>query len=404
MGRTGNRMGRRLTGVWVTGLAVALSLGGCFSGGQSEWHEENEESPYQQLKEGLEDYEESQDDFYKALEQDRQAYVAQRAGELGLSLDDPNIQRLMEPVDWTTYRSQASAEDTTLTQLAPSAPQEASQAALPAPDASMWWRESLTDEGKALYDQWYPFLRDGYQQLHVDMGYIGHEQLFTDVWEAIQCDHPELFWISLRGYDWTVHYYDDPSLGSEISHGFACPVEDIPRLRDEIDASIARFRGFVGNDTEPSHVATRAAIWLSNRLTYEQNPQDQCVLSSLLSDKTVCAGYGMAYRMLLSAYGIPCISVVGAVDTGSGIADGESHLWNAVWIDGEWHCVDVTFIDQDTGAGGYDWKYLMFSTEDYETRTIDGPANAVPTTASVAMTRWARDNAGALEQECMAWL
>ena len=59
---------------------------------------------------------------------------------------------------------------------------------------------------------------------------------------------------------------------------------------------------------------------------------------SLLYGTSVCNGYAEAMELLLMCSGIDTYMVVGT-------ADGESHAWNIVKLNGEWYHVDVTWDD-----------------------------------------------------------
>lgn len=375
----------RQTVVPAIALMLSLSMSGCLSIGSSDdsdYGEDNSKpSKIAEIDESFQKFQDSQDDFYDALEQDRQDYIVQRAGELGISLDDPIVEKLLQPIDYSTYTSVAPVHDPAVESLTTNIDQaSAPEPTVPvaeAPNTSFFWKEGLTAEEQALYDQWYGYLREGYQKIHLDMCYVGHEESFRRTWEAIVCDHPELFWIDTTDSDWHIWYYDDPALGSDLEHRFSCDPNDIPRIATEIDGVVRQFHDFVGADKEPSHVMTRALVWLSHRLTYDHDygPQNQCVTSALLSDRTVCAGYGMAYKMLVNSYGIPCIVSIGYAGDSAPSPDGEQsrHLWDVVWIDGKWTCVDVTWADDD--EAGYSWKYLAFAEDENQQRDVIAPDN-----------------------------
>lgn len=70
----------------------------------------------------------------------------------------------------------------------------------------------------------------------------------------------------------------------------------------------------------------------------EQEEQSYTAAGALLQGKAVCNGYAEAMELLLLCSNIETYMVVGA-------ADGVSHAWNIVKIDGEWYHVDVTWDD-----------------------------------------------------------
>jgi hypothetical protein len=61
----------------------------------------------------------------------------------------------------------------------------------------------------------------------------------------------------------------------------------------------------------------------------------------LISKKAVCSGYAYAYRLLMKAYGIPCI----VVDSYS-----MNHAWNMIQLNGKWYHVDCTWDDPDSST------------------------------------------------------
>lgn len=329
--------------------------------------------------------------------------MKQRAGELGIPLDDPVVEKLLEPVDSQTYQSVVPIHDSAVESIMDNTTISQDTTQVEKPNVATYWRDGLPDEGKAIYDTWYGYLKEGYQQIHLDVPYVGNEQLLSNTWEAVKYDHPELFWVDQgtdpntgeATSDYTVHYYNDPSKGMDITHHFVCPIEEIPNLAAQIDDAIRQFRSFVGNETNPRQIAIKAAVWLSNRLEYDYSygNLDQCLLSSLLSDKTVCTGYGAAYKTLLASYDIPCISVVGyAKPTNS-----SRHMWNAVWVDGKWSSVDVTWLDDD--GIGYGWEYFMFAKDENESRNVIGPINIPATEAIEDIRASGRKQEKALDME-----
>ncbi len=76
----------------------------------------------------------------------------------------------------------------------------------------------------------------------------------------------------------------------------------------------------------------------------------------------VCRGYAEAFKLLMDELEIPC-------DIESGYADGISHAWNNVKIDGEWYQIDVTYDDplsNDNASGdkaNLRYDYFLITNE-----------------------------------------
>ncbi len=82
----------------------------------------------------------------------------------------------------------------------------------------------------------------------------------------------------------------------------------------------------------------------------------------LLNQRAVCDGYADAFLILMRLNDIECITVTGN-------ADGESHAWNQVKVDGSWYNVDVTWDDPisvDSSGKRVDvirYNYFMINDE-----------------------------------------
>lgn len=79
--------------------------------------------------------------------------------------------------------------------------------------------------------------------------------------------------------------------------------------------------------------------------------------------QSVCEGYSKAFKYLCDRSGIDCLLV-------EGLTLGGPHMWNMVWLDGEWWLVDITHTDEsyDTdpdkmilvGRGNEDYRSIIY--------------------------------------------
>ena len=74
----------------------------------------------------------------------------------------------------------------------------------------------------------------------------------------------------------------------------------------------------------------------------------QTAYSALIERKSVCAGYARAMKLLLDAYGVPCVIA-------NGQSHGEAHAWNYVRLGGRWYGLDATWADQNWGIDDSDF-------------------------------------------------
>lgn len=82
--------------------------------------------------------------------------------------------------------------------------------------------------------------------------------------------------------------------------------------------------------------------WLIYNADYDYTYQNYYPDGVLLKGKGVCQSYALAYEMLLKLVGIDSVYVTGQ-------ANGASHAWNLVNIDGKWFHVDCTWDDPAPG-------------------------------------------------------
>lgn len=78
---------------------------------------------------------------------------------------------------------------------------------------------------------------------------------------------------------------------------------------------------------------------------------------ALVEKRALCGGYSRAFKAVMDELGIPCVLIQGSVYTGKtvdGLSAGmESHMWNAVMLNGLWYGVDVTFNSSNGNVNTY---------------------------------------------------
>ncbi len=82
----------------------------------------------------------------------------------------------------------------------------------------------------------------------------------------------------------------------------------------------------------------------------------------LCGAEAACEGYAKTAKYLLDALDIPCFVVLGnSTPPGSRT---QSHMWNAVQLDGEWYHLDLTWDDPVLEKGGDLIRYSFFNVTD----------------------------------------
>lgn len=88
---------------------------------------------------------------------------------------------------------------------------------------------------------------------------------------------------------------------------------------------------------------------------YDYGTYHQTAYGALIEDKSVCAGYGRAYQLLLQTVGIPCLYVTGLADNGY---ETGGHAWNLVKLNGYWYYCDPTWDDFDDASIAIRYAYF----------------------------------------------
>lgn len=100
--------------------------------------------------------------------------------------------------------------------------------------------------------------------------------------------------------------------------------------------------------------------WLSEQITYDWTKTRYSMYYGLCEGTAVCQGYAQAFFWLCFKAGIDAADMpVITEDSTDGTAD---HERNAVYIDGSWKMVDVTWNDMDSGIR-YDYFMKPMSEE-----------------------------------------
>ncbi|MCI5911027.1 MAG: hypothetical protein MRZ46_05215 [Oscillospiraceae bacterium] len=150
-------------------------------------------------------------------------------------------------------------------------------------------------------------------------------------------DHPEFFWLSGKSrlsYSTISSSVASKSVSLEITAEYQDGIARNKAASELENAENKYLNGAAAFSDDYSKVKYFHDT-LANNITYKENGLDQSVISALVNNETVCAGYTKAFKLLCDDAGIDCISV-----------QGYSHAWNKCFIDGKWYNVDVTNDDQ----------------------------------------------------------
>ena len=161
------------------------------------------------------------------------------------------------------------------------------------------------------------------------------------IMEMIMADHPELFWCN------GVYTYTTYENYTDFSPSYICDEWAKSVYQREIDDIVNEFLGQINEDMSDYEKVKDVFEYIVDNVDYVTGaPNNQNIYSSIVSKKSVCAGYTREMQYLLQQMGIETLYV-------SGMVDGtESHSWNIVKCDGKYYQVDPTFGDRASNDNG----------------------------------------------------
>ncbi len=160
------------------------------------------------------------------------------------------------------------------------------------------------------------------------------------VWKMFYVDNPSYYWLSSIA----VTYGDDLLLTVDHDYIYA-------EYRAEYDIAIAEMVADSALIMTPGlselEKAVRITDYIVTGMEYAYEDDGVTPVSAIWAHNIVgfaqygygvCETYAKTFMYLCSLNGIECIM-------GTGLADGESHAWNYVRIDGVWYGADITWTD-----------------------------------------------------------
>lgn len=221
--------------------------------------------------------------------------------------------------------------------------------------------QMLDDEEKKVYDELvYAFLN---REEDVTVATLSPEKM-EHAYNAVRADYCNLFWVDRLSY--VIYSLGDETTSIEITPEFTMTAEEQEQIQTQIDAEAERMLSGAPLDGSDFDKALYVYETLIREVDYVENSENnQNIISVFVNHQTICQGYAYATQYLLERLGIPCTTVVGTV------ADGETHAWNLVVLDGEYYYIDTTwgnsqfvYRNQDEtesdGTGDESRKYLDY--------------------------------------------
>lgn len=200
----------------------------------------------------------------------------------------------------------------------------------------MYARKQLEEERQDDYDAIYEGLMNMDDEIKVD--YMEEDEL-VELYSAVMYDHPEIFWTETFAYT----QMDFMIFGSwsELYPHYLYTAEEAKtytrQLKEKAEEILTDLPAGASDYEKVKFVYDH----IIDHTAYDTEAADnQNILSVMLNETSVCAGYAKTMQYLLERLKIPCSYQVGVT-----LKDQNAHAWNMVLMDGEYYYMDVTHGD-----------------------------------------------------------
>lgn len=216
----------------------------------------------------------------------------------------------------------------------------------------------------------------------------------SQISHLVTLDYPELFWVTNSGY-----YYSDSTFWLFFSSGplytpnYRYSIEEISEYQKEIReiSSKIAFENKYSTDYEK---ALAAYDYIIDNTEYDVQTADeiltnddydivkdssQCIVSTFIDHKSVCAGYSAAYQFLLGSMGIESAGVIGKIDNPSA-NNTFDHEWNVLKLDGEYYYTDITWGEMNEYDSAIEYGYFCLNSKEMFAIHIPSDKEYLPNT------------------------
>ncbi len=204
------------------------------------------------------------------------------------------------------------------------------------PDSFLFYRNTLTQNQKAVYDAVYKAMMKNQEGINLPVG-INVDDFF-DTMDAVHYDNPECFWWSGAYTYWTNsdgtvtnfvfrNWLDSSELEKKYEEFWNATTPILfyaSKLPDEM-SKIKYVHDYICLSTEYADNAFKSG---------NTGGKYQTAYSGAVEYETVCAGYTSLFQYYMQNLGIPCTYL-----------SSDGHAWNLLKVNGQFYQMDVTWND-----------------------------------------------------------
>jgi len=219
--------------------------------------------------------------------------------------------------------------------------------------------QTLDEETKLVYDQVLDAILKHQDTVEVS---TKEEEILDHAYTAVNADYGGLFWVS--GYMYTQHYRGNNIVGIDFSPSYTMEDEEREKIQEQIDKRVDEMLSGISVQDSDYQKVKYVFETLVQEVDYEKDSENnQNIISVFLNGKTVCQGYACATQYLLKLLNVQSMVITGK-------ANGESHAWNLVQMDGNYYYVDTTwgnsrYLNEDQSEDKcVNYNYFGMTTEE----------------------------------------
>lgn len=171
---------------------------------------------------------------------------------------------------------------------------------------------------------------------------------------ACTLDYPELFWLNFAEVGcgmsdsgttyasgtttkWNI-YINEISVTPNYDPNFS-DFDEVLEIREQVLQAVEDFE--ITGDTDYEKCKSIYQSIVDSTLYDTSAPYAHGIAGVLYDNSAVCEGFAKTFKILCDRENIPCLSILGNYNPELYTA----HMWNYVYLDGEWYACDVTFDD-----------------------------------------------------------
>ena len=215
--------------------------------------------------------------------------------------------------------------------------------------------ETLSDKEKRCYDEF----AEGVENFEtsIKLPEVLTPQEMRKIYVLVYNQEPQLFWLS--------SIFVTPAGDTDLqSVSYRYTQEESQKMQEQINSAVSDIMSqFPENATDYEKIRT-IHDWIIKKSKFEKDTYyGNTVYGAVVDGKAQCEGYANAFSYVCDIAGIQNVVVPGTN------ANGETHVWNKVLINGLWYNVDLTWDDPILKYDDPDFirhDYMMVTDKDIE--------------------------------------